>query len=220
MVDIGQYMEALIAGLRERFGDRLRYVGLQGSYLRGEADENSDIDVMVVLDRWETDDLDGYRELLMRLGDFDRSCGFICGEEELRRWNPLECCHVLHSTKDYVGRLADFLPVWTMEDERSFIKMSLNNLWHELSHRRVHRGRERSLERLPGMYKGTFFILQNLHYMRTGEFINSKAELLERLDGDDRAVLAAALALRGGMSAVDADFERLLTWCQAAMQQL
>ncbi|MBQ8510233.1 MAG: nucleotidyltransferase domain-containing protein [Clostridia bacterium] len=213
-------MEALIAGLRERFGDRLRYVGLQGSYLRGEADENSDIDVMVVLDRWETDDLDGYRELLMRLGDFDRSCGFICGEEELRRWNPLECCHVLHSTKDYVGRLADFLPVWTMEDERSFIKMSLNNLWHELSHRRVHRGRERSLERLPGMYKGTFFILQNLHYMRTGEFINSKAELLERLDGDDRAVLAAALALRGGMSAVDADFERLLTWCQAAMQQL
>ncbi|MBQ9141799.1 MAG: nucleotidyltransferase domain-containing protein [Lachnospiraceae bacterium] len=32
---------------KDEFGDRLLYVGLQGSYLRGEATESSDIDIMV-----------------------------------------------------------------------------------------------------------------------------------------------------------------------------
>ena len=45
------YLPALIAQLRRNFGPRLRYVGLQGSYLRGEATEDSDLDVMVVLSR-------------------------------------------------------------------------------------------------------------------------------------------------------------------------
>ena len=46
MFRIAHDMSALTALLREAFRKRLLYVGLQGSYLRGEADENSDIDVM------------------------------------------------------------------------------------------------------------------------------------------------------------------------------
>lgn len=71
MFDLDDYLRALIPGCRTAFGDRLRYVGLQGSYLRGEAHESSDIDVMVVLDRLSVRDMDVYRAaiaIFMRTG--------------------------------------------------------------------------------------------------------------------------------------------------------
>ena len=50
-------------------------------------------------------DLAKYREAISSLEDYDKSCGFICGIEELKNWNPLEICHILHTTKDYYGTL-------------------------------------------------------------------------------------------------------------------
>ena len=50
MFDLQSYLSRLLSLLRRTFGPRLVYLGLQGSYLRGEATENSDIDVMAVID--------------------------------------------------------------------------------------------------------------------------------------------------------------------------
>ena len=61
MIDIDRYMTQLTQMLRQHFGSRLSYVGLQGSYLRGEATDSSDIDAMVVIDRLDINDLDAYR---------------------------------------------------------------------------------------------------------------------------------------------------------------
>ena len=66
MFDLDVYLNDLISNCRAAFGDRLLYVGLQGSWLRGEAHKNSDIDVMVVLDRFSAQDMDQYREIRMR----------------------------------------------------------------------------------------------------------------------------------------------------------
>lgn len=44
-------MGELKAGLQAIYGDRLKGVYLYGSYARGEADPESDLDVLVVLDR-------------------------------------------------------------------------------------------------------------------------------------------------------------------------
>lgn len=43
-------LEAFVAGLCERYGDRLARVALFGSRARGEGDAESDLDVLVVLD--------------------------------------------------------------------------------------------------------------------------------------------------------------------------
>ena len=76
------WMEAFIARMRQAFGDRLAFVGLQGSRARGEATPKSDIDVVVVLDRLEADDISAYRTALEGLPEREKICGFLSGRAE------------------------------------------------------------------------------------------------------------------------------------------
>lgn len=132
MIDIESYISKLICRLRQQYGARLLYVGLQGSYLRGEATVKSDIDIMVVIDSLNVSDLDAYRNIISGLEHADKSCGFICSKTDLLNWNPLEICHLINSTKDYYGALNTLIPAYTEADIRNFIKLSINNLYHEI----------------------------------------------------------------------------------------
>ena len=221
MVDIESYIGRLIVLLRDCFGARLTYVGLQGSYLRGEATDTSDIDIMVVIDGLSVNDLDMYRATIQSLEHFDKSCGFICGKEDLANWNPLEICHLLNCTKDYFGVLSELVPDYTEEDVRNFVKMSVNNLYHEICHRYIHADREKSVAKLPGTYKGVFFILQNLYYLTHGKFVATKAELLQVLEGKNREVLERSMSLNnGGVYDFAESFELLFSWCQETLKSL
>ncbi len=103
--------------------------------------EHSDIDIMAVIDGLSADDLGAYREALIKVGDYDKSCGFICGKSDLENWNPLEICHLLHAAKDYFGELKEFVPEYSMENKRNYVKLCLNNLYHEFCHRYIHASR-------------------------------------------------------------------------------
>ena len=140
MLDLSAYLADLTARLRAQFGPRLLYVGLQGSYLRGEATPDSDIDVLLVLEDLAYDDLLAYRRLLQDCGQYEKACGFVCGREDLARWNPLEIFHLLHSTKDLVGELSALVPPYGRADAVRYVQLSCNNLFHELCHRTVHGG--------------------------------------------------------------------------------
>ena len=212
------YISALLTLLKKVFRERLLYVGLQGSYLRGEATEHSDIDIMVVIEAMTVADLDAYRQAIASLPDAQKSCGFICGKDELLHWNPLEICHLLHSTKDYYGMLADLVPTYTRHDVTAFVQLSLGNLYHEICHRYIHAPAEQNIAALPGTYKQVFFILQNLHFLETGSFIGTKKELLAVLSGQDRQVLEASVALGSGSSfAFEEAFALLYSWCREAL---
>lgn len=52
--DIKTLMAELKEGLQTVYGDRLKGLYLFGSYARGEADEESDVDVLVILDDYES----------------------------------------------------------------------------------------------------------------------------------------------------------------------
>ena len=123
MIDMEQYISELLCRLKSSFCERLVYVGLQGSYLRGEATKDSDIDIMIVIDDLQISDLDYYRKTIESMAYYDKSCGFICGKSDLAHWNPLEICHLLHTTKDYWGTLRDLVPVYTKNDICNFIKV-------------------------------------------------------------------------------------------------
>lgn len=218
MFDLNQYLACLILNCRSAFGERLLYVGLQGSYLRGEAHENSDIDVMVILDRFFVQDMATYRGILKEIGFYEKSCGFICGKEEMKRWNPLEVCQLRHTTKDLLGVLTDYLPPATREDEINYVKLSLGNLYHELCHRYIHADRDKNAARFRGTCKCVFYLIQNLHFLESGCFILSKKELKEAAAQEDRMILE--LADLPDNYDFDQAFSALFNWCQRAFARI
>ena len=221
MIDVENYIAEITAKLRAKFGERLVYVGLQGSYLRGEATDTSDVDVMVVLDRLSVDDLDGYRAIVESLPRPDLSCGFICGADDLAKWNPLEICHLLHTTRDIYGCLAGLVPAYTARDHQNFIQLSLGNLLHLLTHNSLHAGEKERQENLPAAYQGAFFILQDLHFLRRGVFLPDKASLLQQLEGLDRQIVDTSRRLKEGETPdLNRDFPPLFQWCQQTLLSL
>ena len=218
MFDINDYVQKLISQCKAAFGERLLYVGYMGSYLRGEANENSDIDVMVVIDNITISDMNTYRDIIKGLGYFDKSCGFICGKDEMKGWSPLEVCQLINTTKDVYGKLEPLLSPFTREDEINYVKFCLGNLYHELCHRFVHSSREKNIEKFRGTCKFFFFLIQNLHYLETGNFILKKADLKNAVSEADRRVLEFA-ALPDSFD-FDAALEELFIWCQNAFKRL
>ena len=98
MIEIGSWMENFLQNLERTFGGRVWFAGLQGSYARREATENSDIDVVVILDALTGDDLRVYKEMLDRMPHREKICGFVGGREEVLHWEPAELVQFLIRT--------------------------------------------------------------------------------------------------------------------------
>ena len=64
MIDINGWMNDFLQKLNEALANRVWFVGLQGSYGRGEATETSDIDVVVILDELSVSDIQTYQDML------------------------------------------------------------------------------------------------------------------------------------------------------------
>ena len=79
MINIELWLDKFTEALSETFPDRIWFVGLQGSYARGEASETSDIDIVVILDELSASDIQSYNKLLDTLPDRELVCGFLSG---------------------------------------------------------------------------------------------------------------------------------------------
>ena len=79
MIEISLWTKQFLFRLSETFGERVWFVGLQGSYSRDEANENSDIDMVVILDELTLEDLPRYRCMLDTLPNRQLICGFLSG---------------------------------------------------------------------------------------------------------------------------------------------
>lgn len=77
MIDVNSFLEKFLFLLQKTFGESLWFVGLQGSYARGEAIENSDIDIVVILDELSAEDITAYGKLVEMLPEKDLLCGFF-----------------------------------------------------------------------------------------------------------------------------------------------
>ena len=76
-------MDGFLKALHDTFEGRVWFVGLQGSYGRGEATETSDIDVVVILDELSASDIHKYNTMLDTLPHRELICGFVSGKNEL-----------------------------------------------------------------------------------------------------------------------------------------
>lgn len=188
MIDPERYCTQLCAELMALFGSRLLFLGLQGSYLRGEATEESDIDIMTVIDALAPEDLDRYRTAIRSIGNAERACGFLCGRDELCHWNPMECCQLVHTTKPVYGRLEPLLPPYDRRALSDYIRLGAGDLYHALCHRYLYADPEKNRRKLPEAERSVFFLLQNLLFYETGSFPGTRRELEPMLTGEDRSV--------------------------------
>lgn len=213
MLDINSWMNTYIAAVRAAFGDRVRYVGLQGSRGRGEAGPDSDIDVVCILDACALQDLETYRKAVQDLPDRDMLCGFVSGAAELAAWDPADLFQFRHDTADWYGRLTDLLPPEREEDVRRALHTGACGLYHLCCHNFLH---GRSREAVAEAYKSAVFLLQAKAYLEQETYCRRREDLAQRLTGRDLEILQTAQALKAGECQEDlpALTDRLLAWCR------
>ena len=203
MIDISSWMDKFIGVLEERFGDRVWFVGLQGSYGRGEATETSDIDVVVILDELTVQDIQAYNAMLDTLPNRELICGFVSGKKELLNWEPSDLFQFYHDTTPIKGSLDELLVLIDDDAIARAIKIGACNIYHGCVHNMLH---EKSDEILKGLYKAASFVVQAICFQETGCYIKSQKALLEKISGVERSIVENFLSLKNNDKV---DFEEM-----------
>ena len=193
MIDISTWMKDFLQALRAVFSERIFFVGLQGSYARGEATEKSDIDVVVILDELSTADIQAYRAMLDTLSHREITCGFLAGKSELLAWEPSDLFQFYHDTPPIWGSLDALLPLLDGEAVRRAIRIGACNIYHGCVHNMLH---ERSEEILKGLYKSASFVMQAIVFVKMGKYISRQQELIPLLPAQDGEIVNTFLCLK------------------------
>ena len=201
MIDMKDWTAQFLTALDGCFGNRVWFVGLQGSRGRGEAAENSDIDMVVILDELRAADITAYSAMLDRLPHRSLSCGFLGGREEILRWEPSDLFQLYFDTTPIRGTLDALLPLLDDSAVERAIRIGACNIYHGCVHNMVH---GKSEEVLRGLYKGASFVAQAIVYRRTGRYQRHMVDVLEICSTNDHQVVDTFLKLKNG-GAVDFD---------------
>ena len=210
MIEINVWMDGFLKAVNETFENRVWFLGLQGSYGRGEASEMSDIDIVVILDELSASDIQKYNSMLDALPHRELICGFLSGKNEIINWEPSDLFQFYHDTTPIKGSLDKLL---TVIDEAAIdraIKIGACNIYHGCVHNMLH---EKSEDILRGLYKSASFVLQALIFKKTGKYIKHQKELLGVVSADEQKIVDNFLKLKNG-GAVDfsAMSEVLFAW--------
>ncbi len=181
MIDIGSWTEQLLHKADEAFGERLWFVGLQGSYARGEATETSDIDIVVIIDDLSSSDIQKYNSILDGLPHRELACGFFSGKKELLNWEPSDLFQFYYDTVPLLGSLDELLDLFDPRVIDRAIKIGACNVYHGCVHNMLY---EKSDEVLRGLYKSAGFVAQARAFKLMGRYIKKRDELLELSDGE------------------------------------
>lgn len=190
---IDSWMKEYQKMVGNQFGERIWFIGLQGSYGRNEATEQSDIDAVLILDQVTSEDLQVYSNLLDALPERDKVCGFVSGKEELLAWEPSDLFQFYYDTTPIFGSLDMLLNRIHRADILRAIRIGACNVYHMCVHNLVH---EKSPEILKGLYKSAAFTLQAIAFLQTGTYEQKKANLLPLLQPADRRVLEISMELK------------------------
>ena len=188
-------MNDFLRKLNEVFANRVWFVGLQGSYGRGEATETSDIDVVVILDELNVSDIQVYQEMLDTLSHRELICGFVSGKDEILKWEPSDLFQFYHDTTAIKGSLDDLLPLIDNAAIDRAIKMGTGNIYHGCVHNMLH---EKSEELLKGLYKAASFVAQAIVFKQTGSYIKHQSQLLQVASTEERMISETFLKYKNG----------------------
>ena len=210
MIDITVWMQNFLQILNEIFANRVWFVGLQGSYGRGEARDTSDIDIVVILDQLSVTDIQKYNAMLDTLPNRELICGFVSGKDELLNWEPSDLFQFCHDTTPIKGSLDEVMAVIDESAVNRAIKIGVCNIYHGCVHNMLH---EKSEDILKGLYKSASFVVQAIAFMQTGKYVKHQSELRDVVLTEEMVIVDTFLNLKNGGTA---DFnlmsEALFAW--------
>lgn len=218
MLKIESWTEHFIQVLRETFGERIWFAGLQGSRGRGEETEGSDIDLVVILDELTPGDIRTYDKMLDGLPYRELVCGFLSGKAELFKWEPSDLFQFYYDTRPIVGSLDELLERIDEEAVRRAVRLGVCNIYHGCIHNMLY---DRQEEILKGLYKSASFVVQAICFMETGRYIRKQKNLLDIAGEEEQNIVKTFLELKsGGKTEFEDMSDRLLLWAQGWINRL
>ena len=210
-MDIDAFMESFKEDLLRLFGDDLLFLGLQGSWARGEAKETSDIDPVMILRHCGKDELLKYRAYIDTLPEKDILCGFVSSMEELGAWDGADRTQLILDTRPVHGDLEELCPAMTEDDIRRAVQQGACAIYHASSHNILH-ARDWSI--LPQLYKSARFTIRMKHHLQTGAYVSAFRELTAFVDEEEKTILEAQDPRTEG------DAFMLLEWASKTMREI
>ena len=219
-INIDAWINEYQRAVENKFGNRIWFIGLQGSYGRGEATEQSDIDMVLILDNISIEDLKAYSDILDTLPERSKACGFISGKEELFSWEPSDLFQFYYDTVPIKGSLDILLNYIQRDDIRRAIHIGACNVYHICVHNLVH---EKSLDILKAIYKSAVFILQAIAFYEIGKYERQKSTLQSLLKPKDQNILQSGIELKEKDQISKEEFDKLselmLKWASKWIQR-
>lgn len=212
MIEIKKWTEQFLAALEETFGGRIWFFGLQGSYGRGEATEDSDIDLVVILDELSPADIQAYSCMLERFAEKPFLCGFLAGKEELFGWDTADLFQFYYDTQPIKGSLEQLLCRIDPEAANRAVQTGVCGIYHACVHNMLY---EKDEAMLRGLYKSASFVIQAVVYLQTGRYARKREELMEAAGEEERRILRTFAHLKqGGEIEFGEMSEALFLWTQ------
>ena len=201
MVNIDVWVDSFTHKLKSVFENRIEFIGLQGSYGRGEASRTSDIDIVVILDKLQASDIQIYNDMLNTMPHRELICGFVSGKAELLNWEPSDLFQFYYDTTPIVGSIDYLLPLIDDTAVARAVKIGACNIYHGCVHNMLH---EKSEDILKELYKAATFVVQAIVYKQTKRYIKSKEALLAVAELPEQAIIDNFLRYK---SCESVDFE-------------
>lgn len=193
MQNLSEWLDVFKNEMLHNFPDNICCIGLQGSYGRGEAGVNSDLDLVVIFKSLSMEVLQQYKDLLSELGRDCQLCGFVGSAEILKSWNEGELLQLYFDTVPVYGNLDFIRDSVTAEAAVNLVLQNSCLIYHACCHNYLFDEEQAILKEL---YKTAVFTVQAKYYHAHHIYVSKHEELRNVAAGADKEILETAVKIK------------------------
>ncbi len=195
-IQVDDWLSIFVKKLQKIFKSRLIFVGHTGSWARGEAKQESDIDTVVVLDYIDAEDLKEFRNIIKRMPDAGTyASGVLLSISELKALPRYDLMQFFYGCKILYGTVTGIIKRPSRKDMLDWIRVIAAENLHSARHYFLYPHNLRKVvHNLKYPFKNCFYALQTWILVENNKYIARKNDILKFLkDPDDKKVVIVAM---------------------------